>query len=135
VAETQGLKELQPAAVVEERNHQAVVWMVRHPITRLGSCYRAGITNYNTWEDFVDAVLEGEQNRHWGPQVPQVTYAGVFLPTRVRRFERLANHTKGLPHLNASPKMELNYAYRRAELDNLYIEDLDKWETVVKTTA
>jgi hypothetical protein len=126
------------------RQGKRVVWFIRHPISRLASChnyfgYTVGwpketkITQDTTWKQFVDRVLAGEKNRHWDEQTPQVTYAQKFLPTEVYRFEDINEIFervvgKQLPHMNTSNKHELDLTYRRDELDNFYIEDLEIWQ-------
>ena len=128
-----------------------VVWFIRHPIKRLQSCYNyfentvgwptrwvehpkdAEIKSPITYEQYVDLVLEGARNRHWDAQVPQVSYAGHFLPTQIYRFEDIQSLWPDLiggelPHNNPSNKTPLNEAYRYDELAALYSEDMEKWQ-------
>jgi hypothetical protein len=111
---------------------------IRQPIDRLQSCFRyfsnQGWTvdrTFETYPQFVDAVLDGLKNPHWDSQVEQLTYGGRYLPTVTYRFEDLSRVwiDLGLAPLhvrNASRWCETG-DYRRQELDNLFSEDLEKY--------
>lgn len=126
---------------------ERIAW-IRQPIDRLYSCWCNFVkgTNHNlkevgtgkgltSWEQFIDLILEGELNVHWNPQVPQLTYQDVYVPTISERFENLPvkfNHylSGTLGHINASDPRTINRSYRIKEVQDKYKEDLDLWESI-----
>jgi hypothetical protein len=134
--------------IVHQAIGRRVICFLRHPIERLISAYRW--FNYTegwqrdmpfygkkcTWEGFVDSVLNGDRNRHWLPQSELLSHGNHFVPTEVYRFEdinELWPKLIGTPleRINQSNMAPVNDQYRRAELDNLYAEDLGRWDTAL----
>ena len=86
------------------------------------------LPDFNAYEDFIDSVLAGETNRHWDKQIPMVTNP-VFLPTEVHRFENIHRYIN-IPWLNRSESTPINEGYRLDEIEELYKEDLQLWQSV-----
>ena len=87
-----------------------------------------------TWQAFVDSVLGGERNRHWLPQSELLRHGRVFVPNEIYRFEDINEiwpEVIGTPleKTNSSNSRPVEDEYRREELDNLYLEDLERWTT------
>ena len=123
---------------------ERVAWL-RQPINRLYSCwcnFHRGDKEVGTgkqlsnWEEFIDLILNGESNVHWNPQILQLSYNGIYLPTITERFENLSvnfnNYLPGvtLAYKNTSTSRPAYTFYRRTELEEYYKADLDMWESI-----
>lgn len=128
-----------------------VITFLRHPIERLISAYRyfnfvegwqkdMSFYGYTApYERFVDAVLDGERNRHWIQQSELLRHGRNFVPTEVYRFEDINEiwpKVIGIPlqRVNASNLKPVDQWYRRNELDNLYSEDLERWNSAKQSS-
>jgi len=87
-----------------------------------------------SWETFVDFILDDNYDPHWGCQVDQLTHNGIFLGTAVHRFEDIrklwGNYYRGMiPEINGCVH-ELNHPYRQDEINKKYAKDIDLWLSV-----
>jgi hypothetical protein len=115
------------------------VAFIRHPIERLKSCYSMmrdmqdqGVPHacgapVDSWESFVDHVLDGAKDEHWMPQ----TWHCGDVPNDWRRFEDLPAccdefHPGPLPHLNKVTRRPTSN-YRETELREMYAADFAHW--------
>jgi len=121
-----------------------VVWL-REPLDRLVSNYsffktinemdchrgRPNLQDTDSWESFIDFVLDGNENIHWNPQVEQLTLDGNYLGTVTHKFEDITKlwgtYYRGrIPHMNGCVH-EPTTTYRLAEIEDKYKEDFDLW--------
>lgn len=88
---------------------------------------------YHAWVDWT--LDEDPMNRHWIPQVEQLTYEGVLVPTEIHRFEDIHDHWERLfgpgmlPHINAASRLPTD-DYRTDDINNRYEQDLALWQSL-----
>lgn len=107
---------------------------VRDPIQRLKSAYQffngrppvhAPHRNL-TWEEFVDAVLDGAENPHWRSAQETIDLLpGAQGRVTVHRFEDLATEFPLGPLVkkNESTPIDVDLTYREQELKDFYAAD------------
>ncbi len=127
-------REISPDRVLAYRkcDMDVLLW-VRDPLDRLACAYDVFGKRFATVAEFIEHTLTNE-NPHWSPQDKLHTFNGVFLPTRVFRFEELAETwAKYLPdypliHIGANPN-RLQWTDLSKEISReLRIRILDHWK-------
>ena len=137
---------------IRVENHEALsyensVMFLRHPITRLTSCFSffwwlhhyGRVTDIMpielaaNYESFIDHIL-ANRDPHWQPQVELVRHEGVMVAKTVHKFEELQLHWekyfKGLlPWANAHSKAVVT-DYRKLDILEYYKDDLNLWGTL-----
>ena len=106
--------------VLEKRQEGTHVLMwIRDPFERITSAYKL-FKDAMTVEEFADEMLRAD-NLHWMPQIEIHSYNGIFLPSRVYPFDRVAETWKEeLPNYalqwNNKSKDTMEFGHFKAEL-------------------
>lgn len=90
--------------------------------------------NNKDYHGFVDHILSGAQDDHWGNQVDLCAYNNQFIPTVAHRFEAINNYwniyvNAPLPKENSWPAVPHD-EYKLNELKAYYAKDITFWEGV-----
>lgn len=130
-----------PAGEVKHKKRR--ITFIRDPIPRLVSCYKFWKFKQKRWpiplkkklvegwEDFVNYVLDGYQNKHWVPQDQVLRYTGEFMANEVYVLEDLDKFlqcelgVKNLDRTNTTHDVpfEGNLEYRADELERYFAAD------------
>lgn len=134
--------------VVKLGIERRIVWL-RNPFDRLLSNYsmfkvlnerdqyqgRPCPAETETWESFIDFVLDGNDNTHWDSQIEQLSFDGVYLGTETYRFEDIHNHWSKyyrgkVPHINGYTHEQIDKTYRIADVNSKYFRDIETWQSL-----
>ncbi len=106
-----------------------ITGVFREPIDRLESAYNffkygggrgyAAFGNPATIREFIDAVLAGQQDRHWTPQHDLYSFSGKLLPHKCVPLEGFARVE------NATTHIECVGDYRITDLRRHYAKDFE----------
>ena len=123
--------------MVRARGLRARLYL-RHPLTRFASAYAYFTANghwptrrqFESIEEFTDAVLAGCENEHWLPQLAQHTVEF----DEICRFESIDESwptAYPLGHYNQGRLEKPAVVYRIQELEKYYQEDLAQWNQAI----
>ena len=84
--------------------------------------------NNRDYRRFVDFILTGNRDAHWGSQVALSSHEGTLVANVVHKFEDINEHwqtyvASPLPHLNSWPAVAHD-PYKLPELRTFYADDL-----------
>jgi hypothetical protein len=90
--------------------------------------------NNEDYQRFIDFILAGNYDDHWGCQITQSKHNGNLVPNVAHRFEEINKYWSNyfntdLPHRNSKPVIDRD-EYRLTELNKRYAESIAFWEAI-----
>ena len=90
--------------------------------------------NNRDYRRYVELILAGNYNAHWGSQVALSSHEGVLVANIIHKFEDVNLHwlkyvQSPLPHLNSWPPV-IHDPYKIPELRALYAADIELWSNL-----